>query len=283
MICQVEKKILTVGEKTQLTCQLDASLPANTTLHFEYTNLKEPFDIKFLGAPVVTEKSVAQTITSYKIGELNISGVRLIAPNQTIDVAPFSMNLKSVLPPKAAAAENTETAEPTPFPIYDPVSVPVPWWWWGMWAILLAAVSGFVIYHFLRWKKERDRSRSQLSEEKFQTPAEKFRARIRKLESSGLHDKGDFKSFALELTQILKSGLGSQLGFPAEDQTSEEIIENLERKYKPFYKRAGTQVKNVLSELDQIKFAKTETTSQACLALLDQTAKIGQIIFEGVL
>jgi hypothetical protein len=285
--CKFDRGTLTVGEKITLTCPLptDDSAP----LHFIDTS-GTPFVIKFLNEPSVNAGLVTQQVTSYKVGANELSALKLAIGEKEYSIAKLTMQVQSVLPSQGsqqAPAQGADqptgesaTAQPTPFPIYDPVAVAAPWWWWALWGVLLTIIVSFITYHFLKWQNERARFRKQVAIEDLQTPAEKFRSRLRKLESQGFHLRGEYKSFALELTQILKTGLSDQLKFQAEDLTSEEISTTLEKRYKPFFKLSGPQVTSVLANLDQIKFAKVETTSENCMSLIDMTMKIGSALFE---
>ncbi len=105
---------------------------------------------------------------------------------------------------------------------------------------------------------------------------------MRKLASQELHLRGEYKAFALELTSIIKATLAENLHFAAEDMTSEEILYTLERLHRTFFNTAGQMVTIFLSDLDQIKFAKVETTAQKCEALLDRAARIGNAIFGAI-
>src|SRR5207253_2560720 len=151
-----------------------------------------------------------------------------------------------------------------------------------IWGTILVLVLGYVLRKFLVWKKQREQKKLESGSKKVLSPAERFRSRIRKLESQGFHQRREYKTFALELTQIIKNALSDVFKFAAEDLTTEELLLTLEKKQKAFYRRSGEDLKTILAELDQIKFAKVETTADQCLVLLDRSLKIGTVMFEGM-
>ena len=277
---------MTVGQEAPLVCPVQGTLLTSTSVvKFQNADTSQPYAIAFLGAPVAQGESLKQTVTSYKVGSHDLTQIYLLVDGKKIHLSPLKVDVRSVLPapppgvpPGQEQQQQGQQQAPTPFPIYEPERVPAPWWWWALWIGFGAALLIFVVWQTVKWLKERKRIK-ELVPEKQLTPQEQFLARIRKLESQGLHQKGEFKAFALELTSITKSAIGGHLRFPAEDLTSEELLSTLERRYRVFYNTSGIGLKNLLADLDQIKFAKIETDSQKCMTLLDTALVIGRGLF----
>jgi hypothetical protein len=284
--CKLEGQgTITVGQKLDLACPtVGTMITSQSTIKFENGDTSQPFTMEFLGTPEIKGDSLHQTVTSYKVGSHDFSQLYLTIDNKKYHLNSQRLNVQTVIQnSNQSQGSNQQGAQsaPTPYPIFDPERVPAPWWWWAVWMGLLALILGFFIWQTVRWLKERKREKSLVPEREL-TPQEKFQRRIRKLESTGFHQKGEFKAFALELTNILKTAIGAQLRFPAEDMTSEELLTILERRHRVFFQTSGQSLQTFFSELDQIKFAKIETTAARCMSLLDSSIKIGQDLFGGI-
>jgi len=274
--CSVEntQAALTVGVKVKLICKTDVGLSLTPTSKIEFRDLSPTSEhaLVFLDQPVIGGNQVEQFITSYRAGTHEFTGIKLIIDNKEHSISKQTLTVGSVLPQESKQA-------PTPFPIYDPKAVPAPWWWWALWGVLLLLIVGFCVREFLKWNKKRKAKLSNKGVGKPQTPQEKFQTLLRKLDSKGLPSKGEFKAFALELTHILKTTIGEHYRFNAEDMTSEELNETLQKRHKVFYRDSGELLQNMLADLDQIKFAKVETTPEKCFSLLDQANRVGLALF----
>jgi hypothetical protein len=266
---------ITVGQKLKLMCKTDGIIPVSTQTKIEFKDLSPVAEksLQFLGEPLVVGGNIEQAITSYRVGNHEFLGIKVIIAEKEYPVSKQTLSVTSVLPQDKQA--------PTPFPAHEPFEVSAPWWWWAIWGALLLLLIAIVVREFFKWKKRREILLTQPEAGKPQTPQEKFQSALRKLESKGLHQKGEYKAFALELTQILKVTLGEHYRISAEDMTSEELMETLQRRQKVFFNDHGSLLQTILSALDQIKFAKVETTSGDCLVLLDNVNRIGNGIFGG--
>jgi hypothetical protein len=271
--CEAAKTTLTVGEKILLTCKTEGlGMTSASRVEFRDLAKTEPFTLEFISEPELAPDVLKQVVTSYRVGNHELDGLFLVVDGRSYKVPKLSLQVQTVI-------QAGEGAQPTPYPLVDPIEVAAPWWWWAIWITVILGLASYGLWTFLKWQKAR-RLAARLKEvSKPLTPVEKFRQKMRKLDSHGYHQKGEYKAFALELTSILKSAIGEQFRFPAEDLTSEELNLNLQQKFKTFYNSAGQELQSVLSELDQIKFAKTETSAEHCLRLMDRTLKIGQLLF----
>jgi len=280
---------ITVGQKLVLSCPTQGTMATSVSgVKFTNQDPSAPFTLEFLGNPEVKGDAFVQSVTSYKVGAHSFDKVILTVDGKIFHLNPFRIDVSTVIqaPSQQAPApqpgqegqEQGQTQQPTPYPIFDPEKVPAPWWWWAIWLTLAALILLFFTWQIVKWLKDRKKIQAQTPERKL-TPREQFQARLRKLESRDFHQKGEFKAFALELTNILKTTIGGYLGFGAEDMTSEEVLANLERRYKVFFTATGQTLTETFAELDQIKFAKIETSSARCMALLDNSMKIGRGLF----
>jgi hypothetical protein len=269
--CSFDGQAITVGEKKTLSCDLGHPLAQNS--HAEFTNLidkpadkNQTFEIQFLGEPSLHGSVLNQTFTSYKVGSHTFNQIHIKSEGQEYLVSPFTVEVKTVV-----------SGSPTPFPIAGPEGVPIPWWWWSIWGVLLFILAAGGVWQII--KVRRKRVAEKITPVAKLNPREVFQAKIRKLESKGLHNKGEYKAFALELTAIIKKTIGEELSFAADDLTSEELLITLERRHRNYFNIAGKTIEKFLADLDQIKFAKIESNAQACTDLLDRGARIGNALF----
>lgn len=274
--CHIENPTFTVGEIRELKCDLPQGVTAapQTKIGFSFTasDPKEQYQIEFLGpAKILGGSNVSQSITGYKVGTHTLSQIKLKIDDHEYLVSPQSFETRTVL-------SQTVGSNPTPYPLVGPEGVAIPLWWWITVGAIIATIVGVAIWQFIKFKKRREAVKVEASKPKL-TPQEIFHAKIRKLESKGLHNRGEYKLFALELTTIIKKTIGEELHFQAEDLTSEELLSTLERRHRVYSNTAGGTLSLFLSDLDQIKFAKIDTDAQKCSDLLDRGAKIGNALF----
>ncbi|MCC6277619.1 MAG: hypothetical protein IT289_06875 [Oligoflexia bacterium] len=260
---------LTVGQKFVVVFEPGQSLEAEPVISYK-GELKE-HALQNLGAPEVLGTQVKQTFASYQVGLHELNQLALTSGKEEYRCQNLKLEINSVL----------ESPEATPVPSFAPVAAAIPLWWWLMMAVLILGAIGLITYWILKYRKRKAQLLQQAAQKKILTPEETYFQRLRKLDSQGLHQKGEYKAFALELTQIVKEGLGKQFKFNAEDLTSEEILAWLEKRASAFHDSMGSACQGLFQNLDQIKFAKVEVTSEFCQSLLDGASHIGRGIFKG--
>ena len=114
---------------------------------------------------------------------------------------------------------------------------------------LLAAVVAYIIYRKLR----KDPTDDALSVPAAPLPAPDVEAEaaLRRLWDKGLVEKGQYKLFYTELTEIMKRYAGRRFEVPYRERTTEEILSDLRPK-----EAAATALAPILNVSDLVKFAK---------------------------
>jgi hypothetical protein len=249
LICHIDgAQTITVGQKSSFSCDVSSLGDlAQKKMEFSQPDTKANYQIQFLGSPIFNKGQITQSFTSYKVGHQNQSTILFKIDEQILKTAPLEFDVKSVM-------TQTAGSKPTPFPEVDPNEVPVPQWWWIMWGLVIAVVLILIAWKIIQIQKKRRKKAAEVVVANL-TPQERFQAALRQLVSKGLHLQGDYKSFAVQLTFLIKKTLGSEMHFPAEDLTSEELLTTLERRHGAFYFSAGTSLASFLADLDRIKFA----------------------------
>lgn len=279
--CKLSEIQITVGKKIFLECPMPTLITGAEKLEWVKPNTLKNYELVFLGTPKVENGILKQEITSYKVGDHVLSKVQMKIGGETLLLNDFQLKVQSVLPPPAPVKEGEQQApEPTPFPNADPETLSAPWWWWVMWIVVAVIVIGFVYRRIKQWVTSRATKTAKVPV-KVLSVREKFILALQKLESQEWHSKGEYKRFALELTAILKKSTGEKFKFNAEDLTTEEFFEILEKKHSYFWRENQDLLKQVFEHLDQIKFAKVTTTPEICMALIDKTRKVGNNLFRG--
>lgn len=268
----VGEEPITVGQKLTLKC--DPSNPVVGEAVFSYEG-PQKYELAFLGKAEFKNNSIEQVFTSYRPGEHQFDKVMVKLGDKLMGVTPFHLRVNSVV-------EAKQGQEAAPFPNVDPQKLQVPWWWWALWGALLLGISVACFVKIKEYLDRRKKAQQALAAaEKVLSPKEKFDLAIQKLESREWHSKGEYKKFALELTAILKKSAGEKFKFFAEDMTTEEFFDNLKSKHRFFWDEVHSHLTPLFETMDQIKFAKVETTPENCLSLLDQAKHIGNIMFRG--
>lgn len=268
MPCEIKgEKVITVGQKTLLQCVLDDSQKGQT---YEFQVADAPdFSLQFLGAPQVKEKILEQEITSYKVGTYKFEKINLRIDQKTFQLPVLDLEVKTVI---------TEPS-PTPYPLIPAQEIAAPWWWWVMWGAILLSLMFYAFMSYKKWQKRRWELANQ-PKAKVYTPFERFKLNLQKLESQEFHLKGEYKRFALDLSQIIKKAIGEKLGFPADDLTTEELFETLSAKHSSIWNSVESFITSSFTQLDQIKFAKTPATAEMCMSLLDVIRQVGEALYK---
>jgi len=271
--CRLEPQQITVGDKVQVDCEgpiqrQNGDLPVEVSIHAPQENTWG-----MLTEPEISDGHFKIMVTAYRPGQHRLSDISLKIDGHDFVLGGDKLEVTSIIKP------DPQGKMPTPYDIVNPGSISYPLWWWIMWGVIAAAVLGWGTRAYFKFRKAQAERKASGGPERPLTPREKFDIAIRKLESSGRHQRGEYKSFALELTAIMKRALQAELGLNAEEMTTEELIEQLEKRYKKFFSGSGMDLKVLFTQLDQIKFAKVVVHADDCQKLLDLVSRIGHGLF----
>ncbi len=96
----------------------------------------------------------------------------------------------------------------------------------------------------------------------YKTPLEKATTLLQQLESKGLWQKGEIKSYYSELTHIARNYIEEEIHIPAMESTTSELIESLRRAAKQQKLKLSNEtvenLESVLKQADLVKFAKVK-------------------------
>jgi hypothetical protein len=131
---------------------------------------------------------------------------------------------------------------------------------------------------FYRWWKRRKKGEPVIIPVGT-TPEEAARKAIAELEAKNLIQRGFFKEYYFELSEIVKRYLGRRLKIPSLERTTGEFAFDLERSQLLWDQRQI--VRRFLEECDLVKFARyspssgeIETIRQGAVGIVDRTEQL---------
>ena len=130
-------------------------------------------------------------------------------------------------------------------------------WLWILISIAILGLAGFGVYHYLRKRKTTPKELQVIY-----TPIEKATINLKQLEEKNLIEKGAVKEYYSELTDITRTYIQEAVKFPAMENTTDELLENLKRtairRKLAFSDEMITSLEKVLRQADLVKFAKSK-------------------------
>lgn len=154
--------------------------------------------------------------------------------------------------------------------IADPIDVPVPWWWWAVGVPLLVAVLAGAAW----WLRRR---RMRQLEPRVVPPHEAALNALDALLGEDLLARGEFKSFYMRLSDIVRHYIENRFGLHAPERTTEEFLAELtdSPEIRGDHQRL---LRRFLQEADMVKFAKvvpgsgeTGASVDAARSFIEQT------------
>ncbi|MBF6641380.1 hypothetical protein IVB69_07800 [Flavobacterium sp. J49] len=190
-------------------------------------------------------------LTQFDSGKYLIPKVPVIINGKTVFSDSIKVEVNDV---------KVDTLKQKMYDIKDIVKVesPMGTWWIYVLIALLIAVAGFLVYRFI--KKVQTKEKAEVIV--YKTPIEKATTLLQQLESKGLWQKGEIKSYYSELTDIARNYIEEEIHIPAMESTTSELIEGLRKAAKQQkLKLSNETVENlekVLQQADLVKFAKVK-------------------------
>jgi C4-dicarboxylate-specific signal transduction histidine kinase len=144
------------------------------------------------------------------------------------------------------------------------VKLPVSRWPWivGGAALLAALVA------YLWWRRRRRPRAAVVALPRARPAHEQALEALRRLESQRLPLDGKFGEHHVRLSEILRRYLEDGFAVPALEETTEEILFELDR--RNFDRATLKQVGSMCAESDLVKFAKHEPTVEECVRSLER-------------
>lgn len=181
----------------------------------------------------------------------------------------FGCFLGMIIPLAAFADELRDVKAPVAFPVsYIPILV--------LLAVLIVSAVAYFIYRGRKLKKTKP-----LPVEALKTAWEKACERLEALAKSGLLEQGEFSTYYLRLSDIVRQYMEDRFRIRAPEMTTEEFLAHLKGSPALSAQQGGV-LAEFLSSCDMVKFAKylprvEEARKNAQLArrLVDETKRMG--------
>src|SRR5438552_2531728 len=95
--CQLDQTNITVGQKAKLTCDTkDLEIKDKSSAKF-ITQEPTPFIFQFIGTPLWQDKVIEQRVTSYKVGQHELSSIKFSVDGVEYVVSKLQLEVKSVI------------------------------------------------------------------------------------------------------------------------------------------------------------------------------------------
>ena len=131
--------------------------------------------------------------------------------------------------------------------------------WWQLLAIVLGiAALGALAYYLIKKYKNKETKSEEIDT---RSPLEKANANLQQLDNKHYIQKGDFKNYYSDLTDIARRYIEEELKIPAMESTTSELVHSLENiiqsKKIKVSREVLTNLNQILQKADLIKFAKS--------------------------
>ncbi len=127
------------------------------------------------------------------------------------------------------------------------------WIFWGLGIFLLVLILGFLFSRYFNNRKKIPKA--QKISLASVSPSEAALKALSELDAMGLLERGQFRKYYFELSEILRRFLEEVFKIPAIDATTEEILPKLKTS-RFFSDESQVMVRKNLIHMDLVKFAK---------------------------
>jgi hypothetical protein len=248
------KTEVTVGEAFEL--DVEAEGPPGTTYTFPAEASEESFELHTppkgtkAAAPSPRPGTHRYLASVFALGEARVPPipVRYRLPDGTTgeaSTAPVALKVVSLLPKDPQQQKLAD--------IRGPASVGVGRAFWVALACGLALVAALVYWAVRRRKRDAEPAAPPVPA---LPPDAEAQAALHALAARGLHARGEYRAFYIELTTVLKRYLERRLGAPVLEMTSAETVVFL--RGHPHGGEVVPVVRDLAEAADRIKFARGE-------------------------
>lgn len=147
------------------------------------------------------------------------------------------------------------------------------WWLLALYLVLALALTGGLVYFGIKlYKKYRYRKlhpAPRVIPETIRSPEEIALEALDKLKEKGLAEKGEFKQFHVEISDIIRGYIENKFRIPALESTTSELIAEF-RKKRAMEENFITLLRRFLEVCDLVKFAKYKPSNEECMEVFNE-------------
>lgn len=261
---RVDTTEIHVGDPVRLLIAVDH--PQGSTVAWPDSLDVAPFEVLSVAVdePETTDgalRSVARvTLTSFELGELELPSIEVAVRGADGSEATLATDRFVIGVVSVGVDPSGEIRE-----IKGPLAIPRNWWLVALWILLvLAALAG------ARYVLSRRRRRPVVKPPPPPPPRRPFgelaHEALDALERSSLLEQGRVKEFHIRLSEVVRSYIEGQLGVPAREMTTGEVVAGLRK--AALGPDICASFQRFLDRCDLVKFAKHRPSDDEALALL---------------
>lgn len=206
-------------------------------------------------------------VTSFELGELEVPPIQVLvaAPGGTVDTLttdPFRIGVESV-----GLDDSGDIRE-----IKGPLSIARSWWGPLAWLALAVAASAGVVH---LWRRRRNRPVARPAGPPPAPPRPHHLVALESLaalEASSLLERGEVKEYHVQVSEIVRAYVEGQLGVPALEMTTAEVVGGLRRAALGESVCGGFGA--FLERCDLVKFAKLRPSVADSRGVLEQAREL---------
>lgn len=153
------------------------------------------------------------------------------------------------------------------------------WWLLTLYAGMILAAAGLITFLIMKWyKRHKERQLNPVVPsvpEVVRTPEEIAMENLNKLKEKGLIEKGDFKAFHIEVSDIIRNYIEGKFRIPALESTTSDLIREFRQK-RPIEENYISLLRRFLEVCDLVKFAKYKPSNEECVEVLNEAFNLVQ-------
>ncbi len=201
------------------------------------------------------------TVMAWTLGEFSTPELALTVANEAgelvkVTAVPVTIRVESVLTEADLGLRDIKPQATLPLPV---------WWPWLAGALALVAVLAAV------WWRGRERA-TAVPFIDTRLPHQIALDELDSIAASGLAERGDFKHYYAQTTDVLRSYLDGTLGLMTLEQTTGEIRETI--RPLTWQNEDKKLLLNLLNEADLVKFAKVRPTTEDARRATDEAKQL---------
>ena len=192
-------------------------------------------------------------------GVYQLSGAGIIVKDSSSlnSILPMERSMLFVMPPESLMDTTVKQQELRP--IKSIIREAKNWrdYIWLYALIILVALTILALFLFKRfYKKSNTQSSNPATVKVYVSPYDHAIEQLESLRNQQLWQQGKIKEYQSKLTSIIRKYISDRYDIPAMENTSDEIIRSL--RHKNFDPTLNTQLKEILTIADLVKFAKAD-------------------------
>jgi hypothetical protein len=214
-------------------------------------------------------------VAAYEVGELEVPAIPISYIDargevRTVETAPITLRIKGLLAQDEANPEVQPLRMPRSALVEDKRIMKLVRWGGAIFggAVILTGLVLLIARTFRRRAEA-----APIVELPGRPPDEVALEKLRALRAAGNFAADGYRPFYFAVAEVVRAYLGARYGFDSLELTSTELMDELQKRAAHLANSEG-EVANFLADTDLVKFARTGSTDEAALKVLDAAEAI---------